>query len=85
LQSASLQADAYEDKEDGIYTVGVEIAPGEWATTGDGTRCYWARLDGMQGFIDNHFGSPINRFTIMPDDAELYVARCGTLIYLGED
>jgi len=32
-----LQPDATESKSDGFYTVGVEIAPGKWKSTGSGT------------------------------------------------
>jgi hypothetical protein len=35
----------------GIYVVGEDIKPGEYRTTGD--DCYWARLSGLSGELDD--------------------------------
>ena len=72
-----LQADAAEPKGDGFYTVGVEIAPGRWESTGDGDSCYWSRLDGNQNLLDNHFGNAGGSITIRPTDYEVEFNDCG--------
>lgn len=73
-----LQADATEPKGDGFYTVGVEIAHGRWESTGEGDDCYWARLDGNQNLLDNHFGNAGGSITIRPTDYEVTFEDCGT-------
>jgi hypothetical protein len=72
-------------KGDGFYTVGVEIVPGKWNSTGTGTgdSCYWARLDGDQEILDNHFGNAGGTVTIRPTDYEVTIEGCGTWEYLG--
>ncbi len=79
-----LQPDADQSKGDGFYTVGVEIKPGMWRSTGTGTSCYWARLDGYQDILDNHFGQAGGTVTVRSTDYEVEFHRCGTWIFLGE-
>ena len=79
----TLQPDATEAKGDGFYTVGVEIAPGKWSSTGTGTSCYWARLDDHQNTLDNHFGSAGGTVTILASDYEVHFKECGTWEYVG--
>jgi len=78
-----LRPDATAPKEDGFYTVGVEIAPGRWHSTGTGDGCYWARLDGNQNLLDNHFGNAGGTVTIRPTDYEVSFEDCGMWEYLG--
>lgn len=78
-----LTEDAAEPKDDGFYTVGVEIATGQWRSTGTGDSCYWARLDGYQGILDNHFGMSGGTITIWASDYEVVFDDCGTWEYLG--
>ncbi|MBN1248712.1 MAG: hypothetical protein JXC32_13720 [Anaerolineae bacterium] len=79
----SLEGDAMEPKGDGFYTVGVEIAPGQWRSTGSGDDCYWARLDQNQGILDNHYGLAGGSVTIRVSDYEVRFEDCGTWEYLG--
>lgn len=37
---------------DGVYLVGVDLAPGTWRATAD-DGCYWARLSGFSGTFDD--------------------------------
>ncbi|MFC1515615.1 putative metal-binding motif-containing protein [Thermodesulfobacteriota bacterium] len=67
---------------DGFYTVGVEIVPGKWESTGTGTTCYWARLDEYQNILDNHFGLAGGTVTILDTDYEVEFNRCGTWVYV---
>ena len=78
-----LLPDAGAPKNDGFYTVGVEIVPGKWRSTGTGDNCYWARLDAQQNTLDNHFGNAGGTVTIRPDDYEVMFDDCGTWEYLG--
>jgi hypothetical protein len=74
---------ARDPKEDGFYTVGLEIAPGKWKSTGSGDSCYWARLNGNQETLGNHFGNAGGTVTIRATDYEVSFADCGTWEYLG--
>ena len=78
-----LADDATEPKRDGFYTVGVEIEPGQWRSTGNGDSCYWARLDQYQNIIDNHFGNAGGAVTIRSSDYEFGTEGCGRWDYLG--
>lgn len=78
-----LAEDAGAEKEDGFYTVGVEIAPGRWESTGSGDACYWERLDEQQNILQNHFGSAGGTMTIQASDYEVHLEDCGTWQYLG--
>ncbi len=78
-----LTADAASPKGNGFYTVGVEIATGQWRSTGSNDGCYWARLDGNQEIIDNHFGSAGGTVTVAAADYEVQFSDCGTWEYVG--
>lgn len=78
-----LQADAAAPKGDGFYTVGIEIAPGRWESTGSGDGCYWSRLDGNQSILDNHFGNAGGSITIRASDYEVEFNSCGNWEYSG--
>jgi len=79
----ALQPDATDLKSDGFYTVGVEIAPGKWESTGTGANCYWARLDEYQETLLNHFGMAGGTVTILDIDYEVHFEECGTWEYVG--
>ena len=70
-------------KGSGFYTVGDEIAPGKWRSTGTGGGCYWARLDENQNIRDNHFGNAGGVVTIRVSDYEVEFGDCGEWEYLG--
>lgn len=78
-----LAADAASPKGNGFYTVGLEIAPGRWRSTGSNDDCYWARLDGSQEIIDNHFGSAGETVTVAASDYEVQFSDCGQWEYVG--
>jgi ribosomal protein L24E len=65
---------------DGIYRVGIDIAPGLW-NAGATTNCYWARLSGFGGtqaeILASGFGdfSSIN-LQIFPSEAGFEVSGC---------
>lgn len=79
-----LQENTMEPKGDGFYTVGIEIAAGRWESTGTADNCYWARLDGNQNTIDNHFGNAGGAINVRPTDYEIQFDGCGIWEYSGE-
>jgi hypothetical protein len=68
-----------EPHGDGLWTVGVEIAPGTWRSTGTADDCYWQRSpDGNpDDIIDNHFGLAGGTVTINAGE-EFETEDCGT-------
>jgi len=71
-------------KGDGFYLVGDEIAPGKWRSTGKGDRCYWARLDDKQEWLDNYFGMSGGVLTIQPTDFMVQLEDCGIWQYMDD-
>lgn len=76
-----ITAAADEGFGDGTFIVGIDISPGTWRTPA-GTQCYWARLRGFGGSLDdiiandNARGSAV--VTIQPSDQGFTSRRCGT-------
>ena len=66
---------------DGTYLVGTDIEPGTYRAAG-ADSCYWARLSGTTGDLDeiivNDFGSGQMVVTIAESDVAFETARCGT-------
>ena len=71
----------------GVWKVGEDIAPGMYRTT-SANRCYWARLSGFGGELDdildndNADGSDVV-VQILPGDAGFESSRCGTWTKVG--
>lgn len=65
---------------EGTYIVGVDIAPGTYRSRGSG--CYWARLRGFSGSLDEVIanGNPSGQavVTISRSDRGFQSTRCGT-------
>ncbi len=78
-----LAADAADPKGNGFYTVGVEIVPGYWKSTGTADDCYWARLDAYQDILDNYYGMSGGTVLVAASDYEVLFEDCGTWEYLG--
>lgn len=76
------QLDAGDSKGDGFYTVGIEIMPGKWESTGAGDGCYWERLDEYQETLGNHFGLAGGTVRILDSDYEVNFGDCGTWEYV---
>ena len=66
---------------DGEFRVGTDIAAGTYRATG-GEDCYWARLSGFGGTLDeiiaNEIGVAQPIVTIQPSDVGFTSSRCGT-------
>jgi hypothetical protein len=65
---------------DGVYIVGTDLAPGLWRAPG-GSGCYWARLSGFSGELDdisaNDFGVFNPTVQILPGDKGFENNECG--------
>lgn len=76
----------YSEIEAGTFVVGDEMGPGEWRTDG-GSNCYWARLSGFSGGIDDieSNGLPEGQtiVEVKPTDTGFVSSGCGTWEYLG--
>ena len=66
---------------DGIYQVGIEIAPGTWRNEAS-SGCFWSRLSGFSGDIDdtitNEFSDVQQIVTIQASDIGFQSEDCGT-------
>ena len=76
------QEDQSSDLSDGTHRVGTDIQPGTYRTREGSSGCYYARLGGFSGELDdilangNATGPAI--VTIEPTDAGFESKRCGT-------
>jgi hypothetical protein len=78
------QLEATGPHEDGVYLVGVDIAPGLWRSTATGQDfCYWARrkYDGV--ILASYYGLPGGEMSVDANDYEVELDGCGTWIYVG--
>ena len=66
---------------DGIWAVGAEIEPGMYAAASEGDLCYWARLSGFSGALDdisaNEVGNRRSVVEIKSSDAGFETSGCG--------
>ena len=66
---------------DGMYAVGVDIAPGTWRNDGQ-AGCYWERLSGFSGTIDdvlsNEYSDARQIVEIAASDSGFSASDCGT-------
>ncbi len=62
--------------------MGTEVSAGAWRNSDSSGGCYWARLRGFSGELDdiitNNFSDSIQTVTINPTDAGFSSERCGT-------
>jgi hypothetical protein len=72
--------DIDEPKDNGFYTIGIEMSAGTWESQGTADDCYWARLTDNQDTIDNHYGKAGGSVTIQPADYEFITKDCGEWI-----
>ncbi len=64
-------------KKDGVYIIGLNMAPGKWRSNGAGEKCYWEKLSTTQEIIDNHFGVASVIVDIAPTDFQFKTNGCG--------
>lgn len=67
---------------DGVWIVGVDIAPGTWRNDGTAGSCYWERTSGFGGdleeIIANQFADTQQIVTIDPSDVGFTSSGCGS-------
>lgn len=84
--SATLSIDPTGPHGDGVYLVGVDIAPGVWRPiAGDQDRfCYWARrkYDGI--ILGSFYGPSGSEVLLRTTDYEVEFDGCGVWVYMGE-
>ena len=71
-----------QSRGDGIYLVGVEIAPGVWDSNGTGDSCYWEVSTASGDIINNHFGLAGGTAYIPPTAFQVMFQDCGTWTWL---
>ena len=71
-----------EERADGFYLVGVDIAPGVWRSTGGGDSCYWATTSKTGEIIKNHFGMAGGTAYISPSAYQVEFSNCGIWLFL---
>jgi hypothetical protein len=64
-------------KKDGVYIIGLNMAPGRWRSNGLGQSCYWEKSTVTQEIIDNHLGVASVIVEIAPSDFEFKTHGCG--------
>lgn len=78
-----LQPTAYDNKTDGFYVVGVDIAPGNWQAIDSFSDCYHARRSDDQSVIDERWGDGTGFISVAATDYEIELDKCGEWVYLG--
>jgi hypothetical protein len=88
LPASALTATAdfalYGPHGDGVYQVGVSIAPGTWrAIPQRNSFCYWARrkYDGI--LLGEHYGPAGGEIFIHETDFEVEFDDCGLFVFMG--
>lgn len=73
---------------DGIYIVGADIAPGLWRNSDSSGFCYWARLSGFGGTLDeiiaNRLSESIQTVRIAATDRGFETNGCGVWTRIGD-
>jgi len=67
---------------DGIYLVGVDIAPGVWRSDGTGSSCYWEITNAYGDIINNHFGLAGGTAYISASAFQVMFRNCGYWTWL---
>lgn len=72
--------------ENGTWRVGEEVAPGTYRAPGGGS-CYWERLSGFSGDLDDIIANGVAErnvtVTIAPSDVGFHTNDCGTWTQIG--
>lgn len=72
---------------DGTYRVGRDIAPGTWRNSDSSEQCYWARLSGFGGSLDEIIANGLSTtpqiVQIKSTDVGFTAHRCGTWTRIG--
>jgi len=88
LDNAPLTTSTTADFGDGTYRVGRDISPGLWKNTDSSNYCYWQRVSGFGGtldeIIDNGLSDQLQVVRIQPTDVGFSAQSCGTWQRVGD-
>ena len=88
LDNAPITSSPTANFGDGTYRVGRDISPGLWRNTDSSNYCYWERLSGFGGtldeIIDNGLSDQIQTVRIQPTDVGFSAQSCGTWQRIGD-
>jgi hypothetical protein len=71
-----------QSRGDGMYLVGIEIAPGVWDSDGSGDSCYWEVSTATGDIISNHFGLAGGTAYVPATGFQVYFDDCGYWTWL---
>ena len=81
-EAAQQPAEPVGSFSDGTYRVGQDISPGTYQNSDSSRTCYWKRLSGFSGALDDiitsAIGGSIQIVAVKPSDAGFSANRCGT-------
>ena len=87
LDSSALTTSPTANFTDGTYRVGRDISPGLWKNTDSSQYCYWQRLSGFGGtldeIIDNGLSDQIQTVQIEAGDVGFSSQNCGSWQRIG--
>src|SRR5690242_1563843 len=66
-----------QQKSDGFYLVGSEIAPGVWRSTGRNDQCYWSVTTRTGDIIENHYGMSGGTMYVPANAFQVELQGCG--------
>jgi len=72
-----------EDKDNGFYLIGVDIAPGVWRSTGTGDECYWGVTTRTGEYIHGGYGMSGGTAYLPATGFQVEFKDCGIWVYLG--
>jgi hypothetical protein len=75
-------SDPKEDHPDGMYTVGVDMAPGIWKSPAGSDGCYWKIFTSDGQIRIFYYGPSGETMQIEPTDDQVYMMDCGAWIFL---
>jgi hypothetical protein len=82
LDNSPLTSSTTANFGDGTYRVGRDISPGLWKNTDSSQYCYWQRVSGFGGtldeIIDNGLSTSLQAVQIQPGDVGFSAQNCGT-------
>jgi hypothetical protein len=88
LDNAPLTSSTTANFGDGTYRVGRDISPGLWKNTDSSNYCYWQRVSGFGGtldeIIDNGLSDQIQTVRIQPTDVGFSAQSCGSWQRIGD-
>ena len=87
LDNSALTSSPTANFTDGTYRVGRDISPGLWKNTDSSQYCYWQRMSGFGGTLDeilaNGLSDQLQTVQIQPGDIGFSAQNCGNWQRIG--